>query len=451
MGAIKKAGVQFHAKIDTNRDLIGAAAQFTAAVIKDSDGLVDATATVGAFAEIGSTGIYRAPITILNEGDYTIDVTWTDGVTTEHIPFPVEIKGADMTDLNTLLTALQTDMTSVKTQVDTLDEAGVNSLVATTSQVQTTVDSIKKLVVDNVASVVLAGDQSAAIVAGDILTGVTSAAYGTVTSSTFDAVSGNTTVAMNTVVGTFANGEDVNVNGGTALGLAVLSTTVSAVNSVMEFVDAINTALSSGGTSLSALSGYTDNLELMLEGKAYTDTTGVAVAAIDSKGLAEIFAEIVANGTSITAANTAIANLNTAMSVFRTSVEGKVDQVQLDLTAGVTNIRADIAAVKTVADANALVLGDAVYGNAALKNLLTGLDTTLTADMVALNSRFDTVDTNAAANIATVTTAIANLDGHLTTVENAITAQTATMTGRFDTLDTAIASISGTQNYKGFV
>jgi len=66
---------------------------------------------------------------------------------------------------------------------------------------------------------------------------------------------------------------------------------------------------------------------------------------IDSKGLAEIFAEIVANGTSITAANTAIANLNTAMSVFRTSVEGKVDQVQLDLTAGVTNIRADIAAV----------------------------------------------------------------------------------------------------------
>jgi hypothetical protein len=49
----------------------------------------------------------------------------------------------------------------------------------------------------------------------------------------------------------------------------------SAVNSVMEFVTQINDALTSGGSSLSALSQYTDNLELMLEGKAYTDRKSV--------------------------------------------------------------------------------------------------------------------------------------------------------------------------------
>jgi len=358
MGAIKKAGVQFHAKIDTNRDLIGAAAQFTAEVIVDADGSIltdaSANASIGAFTEVGSTGIYRAPVTLTDQGDYTISVKWTDGVNTEHIPFPVEVKSADMSDLETLLNTLQTDMTSVKTQVDVLDEATLNALDAKINTINTTVDAIK-LLTDN--------------------------------------------------------------PGG-------------AVNSVMEFVTAINDALSTGGNSLSVLSGYTDNLELMLEGKAYTDTTGAAVAAADSKGLAEIFAEIQTNGVDIATANTALTNLSAQVTAFKTSVEGKVDQVQLDLTQGVTDIRADVAAVKTVVDANSAILGDAVYGNAALKALIDGVS----------------------GDLATAVTTITNADAaNTTTITDAITAAKTAMDSRFDTVDSALANISGAQTYKGFV
>ena len=383
MGAIKKAGVQFYAKIDTNRDLIGAADQFSAEVIVDTDGSIltndSDNASIGAFSEVGSTGIYRAPITLTDEGDYTISVKWTDGDATEYIAFPVEVKSADMSDLETLLNTLQGDMTAVKDQVDVLDEETLNALDAKINTINTTVDNIK-LLTDN--------------------------------------------------------------PDGT-------------VNSVMEFVKSINDALTTGGNSLSVLSGYTDNLELMLEGKAYTDTTGTAVAEADSKGLAEIFAEIQTNGVDITTANTAISNLSTQVSDFKKSVETKVDQVQADLTQGVSDIRDDVAAVKTVVDANAAILGDAAFGNSALKDLIDNLDGDLTSALADVNTRFDTVDSNATANTTTITDAIAALDSvvdaGITKVTDAIDAQTTTLEGRFDTVDSALADISTAQRYKGFI
>jgi hypothetical protein len=384
MGAIKKAGVQFHAKIDTNRDLIGQAAQFSAEVIVDADGSIltdaSANASIGSFVEVGSTGIYRAPITLTDQGDYTISVKWTDGTATEYIPFPVEVKSADMSDLETLLAALQADMTSVKNQVDTLDETELNGISEQVAAIDTTVNNIKTLIDDE--------------------------------------------------------------DGAT-------------VNSVMEFVTAINTALADGGSGLAALKTYTDNLELMLEGKAYTDTNGNPVTEADSKGLAEIFAAIESNGTDIATANAAITNLDSDVAAFKTSVEAKVDQVQADLTQGITDVRADIAAVQTVVNANAAILGNVAFGNSALKDLIDNLDGDLVTALAAVNTRFDTVDAANTTNTTTITDAIAALDAvvdaGIVTVTDAITAQTATLEGRFDTIDSALANISGAQQYKGFV
>jgi hypothetical protein len=383
MGAIKKAGVQFFAKIDTNRDLIGAAAQFSAEVVVDADGSIltdaSANASIGAFAEVGSTGIYRAPITLTDEGDYTISVKWTDGSSTEYIPFPVEVKAADMSDLKTLIDALQADMTSVKTQVDVLDEAELNGIAEQVTTVEGIVTNIKTLIDDE--------------------------------------------------------------DGAT-------------VNSVMEFVEAINNALSAGGSSLSALAGYTDNLELMLEGKAYTDTEGNAVSEEDSKGLAEIFAAITSNGTDIATANAAITALQTSVNTQTTTITDAITASQTAVETAITNakdsIETNVAAVKTVVDANAAILGDAVFGNEAIKNLIVTAD----AAIDALAARFDDGG-DVEVRFDAIDSAIANIDADIvaaqSAIETAIANQTATLEGRFDTVDAALANISGAQQYKGFV
>lgn len=378
MGAIKKAGVQFFAKIDTNRDLIGAATQFSAEVVVDADGSIltdaSANASIGAFVEVGSTGIYRAPVTLTDEGDYTISVKWTDGTDTEYIPFPVEVKAADMSDIKALIDALQGDVTSVKTQVDVLDEASLNGIEASVATLNTNVSTIEAM---------LDGDDNAS--------------------------------------------------------LNVLKTLIEDIS----------------GSGLGAISEFVDNLELMLEGKAYVDTNGVAVTADDSKGLIEIFNAIVANGTDIATANAAIADLDADVVAFKTSVEGKIADLDAVVDAFQLSVEGKVDAVKTVVDANSSVLTDAAFGNSALKDLIDNLDGDLVSALAGMNTRFDTVDAANTANTTTITDAIASLDTVVDTanadIQALINAQTATLEGRFDSVDSALSNISGAQQYKGFV
>jgi peptidoglycan hydrolase CwlO-like protein len=212
----------------------------------------------------------------------------------------------------------------------------------------------------------------------------------------------------------------------------------------MEFVSAINDALDNGGSGLEALEGYTDNLELMLEGKEYVDTTGATVAAADSHGLTEIFAAIESNGTDIETANTAITDLDGDVAALRTSVEAKVDAVQATLdgmldAADAGSLVSKVDAIKVVVDANKATLEDAGYGLSAIKDLIDTLDTNLDAliadwaDGGRLEVRFDDIDTG------------------LADINTAITNQTTHLDGRFDDLDSAIATIAGAQQYKGFV
>jgi len=453
MGAIKKVGIEFHAKIDTNRDLIGKASEFTAQVIVDSTGTVlndgdtlgTGTISVGAFSEVGTTGIYRAPITIPEEGDYTISVKWTDtddSTKTEYIPFPVEVTSADMNDIKDLIDALQADITDVKTQVDLLDEAELNNIAEQVTTVDDTVNSIKTLITDYRGSFVVDGDESALLVVGADVLGDTSGATGTIIEVNVNG-DGDTAVTIDTQTGVFAAGETVSVSGTSTTG-TILSVSNNAVNSVMEFVEAINDALTGGGSSLDALAAYTDNLELMLEGKEYVDTTGATVLEADSKGLVEIYAAIEANGTSIADNNTAISTLTTDVSNLRTSVEYKVDAVQTTLDDMLDDANSDslmykVDAIRTAVNANTAILEDTTYGNEALKNLIDVLDTNLDAliadwaDGGRLETRFDTLDTS------------------LTSINDAITAQTTHLDSRFDSVDAALALLGSTQQYKGFV
>jgi hypothetical protein len=308
----------------------------------------------------------------------------------EYIPFPVEVKSADMSDLESLLNTLQSDMTSVKGQVDVLDEAELNGIAEQATSIQTTVDNIKTLIND-----------------GDGAT----------------------------------------------------------VNSVMEFVEAINNALTTGGSSLSVLAGYTDNLELMLEGKAYTDTEGNAVSEEDSKGLAEIFAAITSNGTDIATANAAITALQTSVNTHTTTITDAISASQTAVETAITNAKASIetnvAAVKTVVDSNAALLADAGFGLEAIKNLIVTADAavdTLAArfdDGGDVEVRFDAID-SAIANIdADIVAAITTVTDAVSATQTAIQTDIANLSSSLDTkyaaLDSKLDTIAGAQQYKGFV
>jgi peptidoglycan hydrolase CwlO-like protein len=451
MASVKKAGIEFYAKIDTNRDLIGAESQFSAEVIVDADGSIlsdgsngtNGTVSIGAFSEVGSTGIYRAPITLPDEGDYTVSVKWTDGTDTEYIPFPVEIKSADMSDIKDLIDALQADMKDVKDQVDVLDEAELNGIAEQVQSVDEAVNNIKALVAEYVGSFEISGDETGLLTVGSTVSGDTSGATGEITAVVYDAGTDITGVTVDSQEGVFVTGETVSVGRSSSTG-TITTVSNNPVNSVMEFVEAINSALTEGGSSLDVLASYTDNLELMLEGKEYVDTEGNTVSAEDSKGLAEIYAAIEANGVDIADNNTAIANLSTDVANLKTSVEGKVDAVQSTLDGMLDETDSDslvskLNAVKTAVEANQTTLEDAGYGLEALKNLIDTVDTNLDgliadfADGGRLEVRFDTIDTT------------------LDNLSTAINDQTTHLDSRFDDVDAALAAISSTQQYKGFV
>ena len=139
----------------------------------------------------------------------------------------------------------------------------------------------------------------------------------------------------------------------------------SGLNSIMDYVTEINTALAAGNTSLGVLSTYTDNLELMLEGKAYTDTTGTPVLVADSHGLVEIFnlIESVNGDTSV---------LSTLLSDMSTVITDTVNNAHADIVTRLTGLN-------TVVNSNAGYLENAGYGLPALKAALTALQLTVSS------------------------------------------------------------------------
>lgn len=435
MAANKKVGVPFYAKIDTNKDLIGKAANFRLKYIEDSSGTVTDVDTDGSTwseVQVGGVGIgiYTCAITISSAGDYTVIAeNSVDGM--QNIAFPVEVTAAGIDDIKALIDALQTDVTNINTQVDLLDEAELNGISEQITAMNTTVNNINTLIEDDsIADLVVSGDETVLFVPAANVTGDTSGATGVVDSSSFDGT--NTIVVLTSSTGTFTVGETVNDGTNTTTG-TVVGGGSNAINSVMEFVEAINNALTGGGSALDVLAGYTDNLELMLEGKQYVDTTGATVLEADSYGLSEIYAKITANGVDIAAANTALSDATTGLAAIKsaittaqTSIEGKID-------AQTTTIQTDIAAVQTVVDANKLTLEDSGYGLSALKTLLDNLSSDISLGFIGVDGRFDTIDTT------------------LTNISDAITNQTTHLDSRLDDIENAIGGVASAQAFKGFV
>lgn len=212
----------------------------------------------------------------------------------------------------------------------------------------------------------------------------------------------------------------------------------STVNTVMEFVKQINDALANGGGALDVIGRYVDNLELMLEGKAYTNSEGVTVSEADSKGLAEIYAAIEANGNAIANVD---ADLGTAVATLSGYISTAKDAVIAEINASKTAVLTDIAAVKSVVDANSNTLSSEVHGLAALKSLINGLE----ADIAAVSTGVSAINNN------DVIAILNNANYGLSNIRTEMNSRFDAVDGMLATIDTKIDNVAGAQHFRSFI
>lgn len=365
-------------------------------------GLLGAGAANDNVEKRGNTGTYKASVTVNTVGDYVVFVSNYE-LGMGNTSYPLVIESASVDDVKSLLDAVSSEVTAIKTQVDVLDEAALNSLSGKIDDVNVTVGDIKTLL-DDAQDVVLTlnGDETANLPVDTNVTGGTSGATGLVTSVTYDSAADTTTVAVNNVTGTFVTGEVL--NNGTVDTVGTIQNIVNdVVNNVIDFVKQINNALTEGGSSIDALKALNDDLEIMLQGgDTLTDGTPNPTGG---KGLIQIFDELAIVKGDVAAIRTlaedaayGFAAIRTAIDNSRISIESKIDALS-DVN-DPNSLASKIDAVKTVVDANKLTLEDAGFGLSALKNSLDNLSG-LFASGGAIDVRFDSVDTELA-NIQTL-------------------------------------------------
>jgi len=419
---IKISGVYYRAgSVDTVANTI--------TLKRGLEGLVTAATAVDLN---GRTGSYVAMITFPTVGDFTGHVS-NPSLNMDNEAFPIRVGAATVDDVNTAIEALQTDLTAVKGQVDTLDEATVNGISGKVDALSNNLDAVHTLIKDTSdVYVEIAGNETAIIGQGETITGVTSAATGVVQYVTYDATLDVTKVTMQSATGTFQVGEVVN-DGTTSTTGAISSTKNNVINSVIEFVQDIKTLLGSN-SGLATLKTINNDIEHMLKGDALLDDGTVNPTA--TKGLSQIFDELVANHADVTAIKTlaedatvGFSAIKTAVSDSRISIEGKIDA--LVNTADANSLVSKVDAVKVIVDANKALLEDATNG---LAPIMTGVNT--------IAAMFATGGT-AELRFSTIDTAITNLDA-------AVTAQTTHIDGKFDEVLTTLGAMNEARTYTVF-
>ena len=393
--SIKKAGVPFVPKINVDPDLTGKADNFS--IIYINDNTKDETQVDGDFVESTTIpGLYFAPaITINDVGSYTINIANdTDGL--GNVSSPVVVTQASIDDVNTAITNLQTTADSISSEVDGLNGESL-------TDIKNTLTKINDLIKDTTSTLTIDGDETANILVGSEIVG-DNGGKGTVESVSYDGT--NTIIILRPTEGTFEAGENIKSDGNSITG-AVVSFDASAIDSVMEFVDSINDALKDGASGLSALSGFTDDIENMLLGTQYLadgvtenpfydeNNPGVAKESTLKDALATLQTDI-SNG--VTTVTDAISNQADA------SVEG--------------TLAYQIAAVKSVVDANKTTLEDSGYGLEALAAKIDDLSSSDNQDVLDELAN-DTYGLSALQTlISGIDTKVDNLDTKLDTINS---------------------------------
>jgi hypothetical protein len=327
--SVKKAGVAFKAKVETNADFTGQAAGFSAFYIDDATGTK--TDVVGAFTEdANALGLYFSPdITIPAVGDYTLVIN-NGAAGMDNHPTPIVVTNATIDDIKATVDGLETTLAQVAADVDGLEGTDLQDI-------RDNLTAVKALLDDE--------------------------------------------------------------DGAT-------------VNSVMEFVTQIDAALADGASGLAALSGFTDDIENMLNGT-----------------------EFLADGTTpnpfYDATNPGVAKQSTMLDKFAevlAAVGGATDY-----TPRFDTLDASIAAVQAVVDANKLLLEDAGFGLDPIKQAIDAIQLAVT-----------THDTDIKALLENADFGLANLKTIMETRFDTVDATLATMDGKLDAMGSA-------QGFRAFV
>jgi len=422
MSSIRKAGVAFYPGVGVSPDLTGLASTFALKYMKRGGSFVDAGLT---FTE-DNAGTYTAPLTLTEVGDYIVIIESSDS-RIENLEGNVLVTAASIDDVNNAVTALQSDMTSVKTQIDLLDEESVNSLKTDVSNIQSTLSELSTLIDSSgYTGLKITGDVTSELEIGDEINDRDDSGSGTVVSIDFDGT--DTWVTLDNRSGSWTVGDVIEVQSKPNLSGAVgapYDDTVNPMDSVMEFVKAINDELEGGFGALGVLKGYTDNIELMLEGKQYKNTDGSIVIEENSYGLSEIYDAIDSSSGDTTYIRGKVDQIIQNVSNIGTDISNIVTQID-DLEA---LIDPKIDAIKTVVDANEATLEDAGYGLSALKDLLDTL-------------------TNSVGNIATDNSDVLAV---LNDGVNGLEAVKTTIMNKLDAMDTKLDNITGATGSRIFI
>lgn len=122
----RKAGIEFRPAIIVGPDITGIANTFSGKYRLEG-ALADAwTDFPTAFSE-EKPGVYSSPLTIATEGVYLISISSTDTRIDDSDGY-VTVTAASIDDVATAIANAQADITSIKGQVDILDEATVNTI-----------------------------------------------------------------------------------------------------------------------------------------------------------------------------------------------------------------------------------------------------------------------------------------------------------------------------------
>jgi len=424
---MRKVGIPFNPGVAVDPDLTGLADTFTAKYRLEgsSDAFTDIS---GTFTE-EYPGFYTIPLTINAPGSYLIKFESTDSRIGNHEGY-VQVANTSLDDIQTAIDSLQADLSAVKTQVDLLDENELNNIHEEVSSLTTTVETINKLLSDTTDYYFeLNGDETSIVTTGTTITGSTSGASGTVQAVAYDSTNDLTKVTVTDTTGAFQVGETVTDGTNTTAG-TIQVVTENIINSVYEFVENINKALLEGGSSLDILRTFSLDVEHLILGDATLEDGSTCPTV--GKGLVNIFDELSSTHTDLTALKALAEDAAVGFGAIKGAIDAGVSSIEtkIDALTDETNsssLASKLNTINTIVTNNSDILGDATFGNEAIKNAIDALSSGNTTGTDEIKAILEDSTNGLAAIKTAILDKLTVMDGKL---DQIITTQSATVATR---------------------
>ena len=491
MGAIKKVGVPFYVKVDTNKDILGRPEGFKVQAINDLTGevikfdtqfeeiekqITPFQTTASADASVGSNTLSVQDASGFEAGDvvavngfysYIKSVDTTNNTLTLVTPLNVAVKTGDV-----VAKSGKTGIYRAKVQIDTpgdftfvvsnfaegmdnvsfpvkLMKADVDDVKALLDELKPEVDDIKSQIdlldeeelnnlkeyFDNIKTT-LENIEELVFDEKDLFLKTDAKLNANAGDEVVGATSGakgiveevrEDGVILSNVSGTFQVDETLQVNG-TDTGVKVTEVIKNTINNILEFVREINEAIETGSDAFKTIQTIEKDIEHLINGDATLEDGSECPTA--GKGLTQIFDELVSAHNDVTAIKTLAEDANYGFQ----ALANKITDAQ-------NNIIAKINSLIDENDANSLI-----SKINAVKSVLDANNQLLTNDTYGLEALKNLLDQD----LSTIITNFNDVQDKLDTIINKIDEQTAHIDDRFDVVEKKLDNIQGTKTFAAF-